>query len=42
MREKFGDGNIIIYKMDAHSWQKTAEEKKFMKDTYTTLEIQKI
>lgn len=31
MREKFGDGNIIRYKMDAHTWQKTAEEKRFMK-----------
>ena len=31
MREKYGDGEIIKYKVDAHSWQNTPEERSFLK-----------
>jgi len=31
MREPFGDGDIIRYKMDSYTWQKTPQDKKFLK-----------
>lgn len=30
MREPFGDGDIIRYKMDSHIWQKTPQDKSFL------------